>query len=191
MAESYRLLGNDAFKNGEYAKAVENYTTAIDVDPDDPKLYVNRSLAQASLNNWKESAQDARRATYLDKKSVKAHFRLVKALIALGARKDARFALFMAFKECGEQVKELKDLEQEILVSTGVPLRPKSTDFEVIGELGDGNFSKVYKTYLKYSRQVFAIKVWSFFSFWMSIITVNMLILLLFVRPSKESSLTK
>lgn len=157
-AESWKQLGNAAYKSGDFGTAVDQYTKAIELEPSDPKLYVNRSLAYASLTKWKESAQDARAAIQYDPKYTKAHFRFVKALLAMSKTKDARFALSMAFKECGEQVKEFKDLEQDILTLTGVPLRPKSTDFEVIGELGDGNFSKVYKTYLKSTRQVFAIK---------------------------------
>jgi serine/threonine protein kinase len=88
----------------------------------------------------------------------KAHFRFVKALLTLRKIRDARHALSMAFKECGEQIKEFKDLEQEIFTISGIPLRPKSTDFEVMSELGDGNFSKVYKTFLKSTKQNFAIK---------------------------------
>lgn len=158
-AEQWKQAGNAAYKAGDYATAISNYTSAIAADRSDAKPYVNRSIAHAALLNWKESAHDARCAIQLDPKYTKAHFRFVKALLALEKYRDARTALSLAFKECGEQVKELKELENEILTLTGVPLRPKSTDFEVIGELGDGNFSKVYKTYLKSTRQVFAIKV--------------------------------
>ena len=158
-AEQWKQAGNAAYKAGDYATAISNYTSAIAADRSDAKPYVNRSIAHAALMNWKDSAHDARCAIQLDPKYTKAHFRFVKALLALEKYRDARTALSLAFKECGEQVKELKELENEILTLTGVPLRPKSTDFEVIGELGDGNFSKVYKTYLKSTRQVFAIKV--------------------------------
>ena len=157
--ENWKQLGNDSFKNSDFSAAIGFYSKAIEADPSDPKPLVNRSIARASLLQWKESAFDARKAIQIDPKYTKAHFRFVRALLAMKKVKDARFALSMAFKECGEQTKDFKDLEEEIFNLTGIPLRPKSTDFEVIGELGDGNFSKVYKTFLKATKQVFAIKV--------------------------------
>lgn len=109
------------------------------------------------MGKWNESYDDAKRAVELEAKSQKAHFRLVKALFELGRFKEARLSILTGLKECGES-KEMKQLEEELMVRTGIPLRPKSTDFEIIGELGDGNFSKVYKAKHKATERVFAIK---------------------------------
>ena len=38
-------------------------------------------------------------------------------------------------------------------------LRPKSTDFEVIDDLGEGNFSKIFKVSLKLTGDIYAMKV--------------------------------
>lgn len=161
FGESWKTLGNNAFKNGDFTTAIKHYSQAIEAESTNASYYVNRSLAYASLKEWKECAADASSALKLDSKYVKAHFRLVKAFLAMQRFRDARFALSNALKECGENVKELKELEVEILNTTGIPLRPKSTDFEVIGELGDGNFSKVYKAVLKATKETYAIKVLS------------------------------
>ena len=37
--------GNQHFKCQEYEKAIELYTEAIDLDPDEPPFYTNRSIA--------------------------------------------------------------------------------------------------------------------------------------------------
>lgn len=159
FGESWKSLGNVAYKAGDFETAIKHYTQAIEAEPTEAKYFVNRSLAYAGLLDWKKSAIDARSALQLDSKSIKAHYRLIKALFMLEKWKEARYALTSALKDCGEQSKELKELEAEVLTRTGIPLRPKSTDFEVIGELGDGNFSKVYKAVLKATGQVFAVKV--------------------------------
>ncbi|RYY87696.1 hypothetical protein EON63_03655 [archaeon] len=161
-AEQLKVLGNEAFSAKDFAKALDLFTQAIAFDNNNAKYFVNRSLCHASLGNWKESALDARRAIQLDDKYIKAHCRLVKALIELSMLRDSRFALLTAIKDCGEHA-DLKALEKSIQALTGVPLRPKSTDFEILGELGEGNFSKVYKCKHKQTNVEFAIKVRLFF----------------------------
>ena len=157
-AEEIKEQGNAAYRCGDYNTAVEMYTKAVDLDSSNSKYLVNRSLCYFSMNNWSSSYEDALKAVSLSPKNQKAHFRLVKALFELSRYKEARLAILSALKECGE-CKEQKALEEELLTRTGIPLRPKSTDFEIIGELGDGNFSKVYKAKHKPTDRVFAIKV--------------------------------
>ena len=55
-------------------------------------------------------------------------------------------------------------LEAEILLKTKIPLRPKSTDFEVIEDLGEGNFSKIFKVSLKSTGEIYAMKVHQLFA---------------------------
>ena len=163
-AEAIKEQGNAAFREGKFTEAIPLYTKAIELDPNNFKYLVNRSLCFASLSQWTESFEDANNALKLNVKFQKAHFRLIKALFELGRIKEARLALLAGLKECGES-KEMKSLEEELLTRTGIPLRPKSTDFEIIGELGDGNFSKVYKATHKPTNRTFAIKVVLFFFF--------------------------
>jgi tetratricopeptide (TPR) repeat protein len=160
-AEALKEQGNVAYRNGDFQSALQLYSQAIDVDPQSSKYLVNRSLCHASLCNWSESLADAKKALTLEAKSQKAHYRAVKALFVLGRFKEARLAILNGLKECGES-KEMRQLEDELMTRTGIPLRPKSTDFEIIGELGDGNFSKVYKAQHRATQKVYAIKVGAF-----------------------------
>lgn len=50
-------------------------------------------------------------------------------------------------------------LDAELTAATGVPSRPKPTDFDILDELGDGNFSKIFKAEYKPTKKVYAIKV--------------------------------
>lgn len=157
-AEAIKEEGNAAFRASDFEKALGLYSRAVEMDPTNAKYLVNRSLCYASMGKWDMSYMDAKSAVALSPKAQKAHFRLIKAQFELGKFKEARLALLNAIKECGES-KELKSLEEELMTRTGIPLRPKSTDFEIVGELGDGNFSKVYKARHKSTDRVFAIKV--------------------------------
>jgi tetratricopeptide (TPR) repeat protein len=157
-AEEQKELGNESFRKGDFAKAVEYFTNAIQMDDKNFKYFTNRSLCFASLNQWGKSCHDAKTAVSLSSNYEKAHFRLVKALIEMSHFKEARVCLLLALKECGE-TKDLKALESLIFVRTHIALRPKSTDFEIVDELGDGNFSKVYKACHKVTKKHYAIKV--------------------------------
>jgi Flp pilus assembly protein TadD len=46
---NWKQLGNEAFKKGDFAAAIENYSRAIELEADDPKSLVNRSIAHASM----------------------------------------------------------------------------------------------------------------------------------------------
>lgn len=66
--------------------------------------------------------------------------------------------LLIALNKCGE-TKEFKALETTLLELTGVPVRPRTQDFEMIDELGTGNFTSIYKAAYKPTDVVYAIKV--------------------------------
>ncbi len=163
-AEKLKELGNDAYNRKDYALALQFFNQALTLDPNNHKYLTNRSLCYATLGQWVNSAKDARTAISHSAKYEKAHYRLGKALIELSRFKEARIAVINALKDCGE-TKDLKALEEAIFVSTGIALRPQSTDFDIVDELGDGNFSKVYKACHKKTKKLYAIKVLDLQSF--------------------------
>lgn len=81
--------GNEEFRQGKYAAAVECYTRGLASDEDNAVLYANRAMAQLKLKTYREARADAQRAVELDPKYVKAHNRLATALTALGEYKAA------------------------------------------------------------------------------------------------------
>jgi tetratricopeptide (TPR) repeat protein len=125
----------------------------------DAILYCNRSLCYGAMNNWISSIVDASRSTKLNPRYVKAHFRLIKGLIELNRYREARLSLSYAFKECGESTKEFKSLEDELFQLTRIPMRPKPNDFDILLEIGNGNYSQVYKVQLKSTKDIYAVKV--------------------------------
>lgn len=115
-------------------------------------------MCYSGLRNWDRSIIDAKAAVLINKKYQKAYYRIVKGYIELKRFKEARLALLCALSQCGEQ-KDLKLLEELLFEASGHPLRPKPTDFEIIDELGTGNFTTVFKAKHKKTGAIYAIKV--------------------------------
>ena len=72
--------------------------------------------------------------------------------------RDAKLWLLNGFNKCGEN-KEFIQLESLLLEVTGIPLRPRSSDFDIIEELGNGNFTQIYKAIFKPTKREYAIKI--------------------------------
>jgi tetratricopeptide (TPR) repeat protein len=178
-------IGNASYKEGNYANALEMYTSAIELCPTMALLWCNRSMCHAALGQWKESVSDAQSALKHDDKYEKAWYRLVKGLLELKRFREAGQNLLVAYKVghslccltsermidvppyhivvnhsqiCGEKA-PLRALESEYFTLCQIYLRPNPNDFDVKEELGDGNFSKIYKATLKSTGAVYAIKV--------------------------------
>jgi tetratricopeptide (TPR) repeat protein len=150
--------GNEAYRAGDYSRACALFTEAISLDPTNETFYCNRSMCHAAMQNWRDSIIDAQEAISLSEKYVKAHFRLVKGLLQVKNYKDARIRLLNAINLCGDS-KDLRVLDEEITATTGVPVRPKPNDFDIVEELGEGNFSKIFKAIYKPTQRTYAVKV--------------------------------
>jgi len=120
-------------------------------------LFCNRGMCHSGLGDWTASVVDSKMAVQLNPKYEKAYFRLVKAYLELKQYKEARLYLVIGFNEHKDS-KFLKALDTELTAATGVPSRPKPTDFDIVEELGDGNFSKIFKAEYKPTKKQFAIK---------------------------------
>lgn len=89
QANKQKDLGNEAFKKGDHAKAIEYYTYATELDPNNPVFYSNRSNAYYLLKNYEKSARDARKAINAKPGWEKGHYRLGVALLAMDQAKEA------------------------------------------------------------------------------------------------------
>ncbi|OAP59832.1 hypothetical protein AYL99_04834 [Fonsecaea erecta] len=84
---SFRELGNEKFKAGEYKEAEQLYTQAIaEHSRSDPKVFANRSLTRIRLQDWAGAEYDARKAIELygpknKNAAMKSHYYLAQALL--------------------------------------------------------------------------------------------------------------
>ena len=62
QAIALKEKGNAFFKQKEYGKAIEQYTFAIECDPQNHALYTNRAACYATMGEWEKVLRDADRA---------------------------------------------------------------------------------------------------------------------------------
>lgn len=70
-AEGLKAHANEELKNANYAKAVELYTKAIEMDGSKAVFYANRAMAHTKCEAYGLAIADATRATELDPSYVK------------------------------------------------------------------------------------------------------------------------
>ena len=158
--------GNNAYRAQDFAKAVDHFTAALAVVHDTAHphpnhiLLTNRAMCYASLKEWASCVRDGEAAIRTNAKHSKAYYWLVRGMSAMGLIKEARQHLLVAFRECpdgdsssGTGNKAFKDLEKELNIASGTPLRPKPSDFDILDTLGEGNFSKIYHAQLKLAKK--------------------------------------
>lgn len=63
-ADEFFMLGNNAYKNGDYARANENYESAAKAAPPTAELYYNMANTNAKLGNKGEALLNYYRAIY-------------------------------------------------------------------------------------------------------------------------------
>ena len=74
-AEELKLKANKFVKEKKYALAVEYYTKAIEVNPNNHVYYGNRALANMRLENYGSAIVDADKSIEINPKYVKAYYR--------------------------------------------------------------------------------------------------------------------
>jgi len=63
MADALKAEGNKAFTEKRFQEAVDKFSQAIELDSSNHVLYSNRSGAYASLKDWKNALEDAKKTT--------------------------------------------------------------------------------------------------------------------------------
>jgi tetratricopeptide (TPR) repeat protein len=94
-SKALAIKGNELAKQGEFERAIDKYAEAINVDPSDHRLYVNRSYCHEKLSHFYDALYDANRAIILDPTWPKSYFRKGRALVGL---KVIHFILEKSFK---------------------------------------------------------------------------------------------
>lgn len=85
--------GGALFKQGHVPQALECYSRALALTPDDATLRANRALCHLKLGNASLALTDADAAIAAEPDHAKAHYRRAKALQALSRLDDARKAM--------------------------------------------------------------------------------------------------
>ncbi|PGH20428.1 hypothetical protein AJ80_03573 [Polytolypa hystricis UAMH7299] len=88
-AEACKLAGNKFFKSGDYKRAIEEYTKAVEAQPSSSTYLSNRAAAYISANRYLEALQDAKAADELEPDNPKIMHRLARIYTNLGRPAEA------------------------------------------------------------------------------------------------------
>nr|CCA25587.1 Heat shock protein 40 like protein putative [Albugo laibachii Nc14] len=115
QAENFKAQGNEYLKNKEYLHAIESYTNAIDLNPDNAIYYSNRSAAFLSLGDARSKAlRDAEKCIELHPKWWKGYSRKGAAEHALGRFDDARATYLKGLQFDPENASGLAKAAEEV-----------------------------------------------------------------------------
>lgn len=95
-SEILKQKGNQKFQNKDYSAAIEYYTQAISIEPNNDKLFSNRSGAYTASHHYVEAEADAYAVIRLNPQWTKGYTRLGNSLIGQKRFLDAIFALNIA-----------------------------------------------------------------------------------------------
>ncbi|KGQ10448.1 DnaJ subfamily C member 7 [Beauveria bassiana D1-5] len=88
-AEGCKKLGNQFFKERNYAQAIEHYSKAVDLVPDSATFLSNRAAAYMSNGQYLAALDDCSRAADLDPQNPKVLLRLARIFTGLGRPEEA------------------------------------------------------------------------------------------------------
>lgn len=112
--EIKKKKGNRAMKKQKYPKAVKYYSKAIKIDPRNATYRLNRAIANAALELWKDAEADAASAVDLgDPPSSKSYWQLARAMLRRGRCTEAKETVTAGLKEYPTE-RALQQLRQEI-----------------------------------------------------------------------------
>jgi tetratricopeptide (TPR) repeat protein len=159
MADEFKRKGNDAFKAGKYADAVDWYSKALQVETVNEMLFSNRAASYTSLGKNAEALADAEMCVKLKPAWIKGHFRKGVALSNLKRLSEAVSAFEAALKiEPGNaDVQQRLTDTRSALKSQVSGLDPsRQTDPEECKKMGNSEFKngQYDKAILWYTRAV-------------------------------------
>ena len=73
-ATQYFDSGLEYSQGGEHQKAIANYTRAINLEPQNAKIWVNRGTAYRTLRQFEKAIRDLDKAIRLDPQNAKAYY---------------------------------------------------------------------------------------------------------------------
>ena len=73
-AKQYYKAGEDFLNVANFEDAIDQFTKAIEIDPDYDKAYIARASAYEKLNNYKAAAEDFERAIVFDEKNHELYY---------------------------------------------------------------------------------------------------------------------
>ncbi|CDO75142.1 hypothetical protein BN946_scf184639.g4 [Trametes cinnabarina] len=124
-AQAEKDKGNEAFKAGDFPRAIGHYTAAFIADPSNPTYPLNRAAAYLKLGKNEDAERDCDAVLRLDPKSVKGLFRRGQARVALQKLREAEADFSQALKLDHANQAARQELQRVRDALQAVPAKPK------------------------------------------------------------------
>uniref|UniRef100_A0A8C6NBQ9 Uncharacterized protein n=1 Tax=Melopsittacus undulatus TaxID=13146 RepID=A0A8C6NBQ9_MELUD len=83
LANALKEKGNDAFRKGDYVRAIQKYTEGLEKLRTKQELYTNRAQAYLKVHEYEKAIGDCEWALKCNEKCIKAYFLMGKAHLSL------------------------------------------------------------------------------------------------------------
>jgi DnaJ family protein C protein 7 len=148
--ETTKTAGNDAFKAGKLQEAIDLYTAALAIDPENEstnsKLYSNRATVLSKLGRYEEAVQDCDASLNLDPSFLKVLRKRAECHQKLERYEDAVRDLKAAL----EMDKSNRDIRRELQAAELELKKSLRKDYyKILGVSKDANESEIKKAYRK------------------------------------------
>ncbi|NWW76710.1 TTC12 protein, partial [Climacteris rufus] len=90
LADALKEKGNEAFRKGDFATAIQRYSQGLEKLRDKQELFTNRAQAYLKLHEYEKAISDCEWALKCNQKCIKAYFLMGKAHLALKHFTEAR-----------------------------------------------------------------------------------------------------
>jgi len=88
-AQELKAQGNEKFKGKLYEEALGFYNEALQLQPREPTIWLNRSIVNRHLGNWEDAQDDAELAAGMQPDNAKAHYSMALCLQQAGKLQTA------------------------------------------------------------------------------------------------------
>ncbi|KAH9849532.1 hypothetical protein C2E23DRAFT_861936 [Lenzites betulinus] len=136
-AQVEKEKGNEAFKAGDFPKAIGHYTAAFIADPSNHTYPLNRAAAYLKLGKNEDAERDCDAVLRLDAKNIKGYFRRGQARLALQKLPDAAsdFSLILKLDPPNQLAKqELKKVQDLLKAIPNKPVQRTPIDVSTLGQ---------------------------------------------------------
>ncbi|NXE93607.1 TTC12 protein, partial [Menura novaehollandiae] len=116
LANALKEKGNDAFRKGDFAVAIQRYTEGLEKLRDKQELYTNRAQAYLKLHEYEKAISDCEWALKCNQKCLKAYFLMGKAHLALQHFSESRQCYEKMLQIDPQKERLFKDCVNEVIL---------------------------------------------------------------------------
>jgi tetratricopeptide (TPR) repeat protein len=146
-------VGEDFYENGKYQDAIDQFSKAIDVDPDYENAYEARAVAHEALGNYSEAAEDYEKLSIFDDKNEEAFFNIGRMYFLLGQNEKA-----LGYVNTALEVKRIYEEAQQLKVSILIEMEKYNDALEMSKEALRYRESDI--NYFNYARVNEMVGLW-------------------------------